>query len=108
MVTTTKFKNEKEILLPRDIIFKLVGFKDMKRLSLHHGKLVNISIRKIIAYPMKQKQFSLDTGCKLYDTATIEVLKNSDIILCEDTRHSIKLLNHYKIKKKLVHFKKSS
>ena len=32
----------------------------------------------------------------------INVLKNSDIILCEDTRHSIKLLNHYKIKKKLV------
>ena len=29
----------------------------------------------------------------------IEVLKNSDIILCEDTRRSIKLLNHYKIKK---------
>ena len=27
----------------------------------------------------------------------IEVLKNSDIILCEDTRHSLKLLNHLKI-----------
>ena len=32
----------------------------------------------------------------------IEVLKNSDIIICEDTRHSIKLLNHLKIKKKLL------
>ena len=32
----------------------------------------------------------------------IEVLKRSDIILCEDTRHSLKLLNHLKIKKKLV------
>ena len=31
----------------------------------------------------------------------INVLKNSDIILCEDTRHSIKLLNHFKIKKKV-------
>ena len=29
----------------------------------------------------------------------IEVLKNSDIILCEDTRRSLKLLNHLKIKK---------
>ena len=29
----------------------------------------------------------------------IDVLKNSDIILCEDTRHSLKLLNHYKVKK---------
>ena len=32
----------------------------------------------------------------------LEVLKNSHIILCEDTRRSIKLLNHYKIKKKLI------
>ena len=32
----------------------------------------------------------------------INVLKNSDQILCEDTRRSIKLLNHYNIKKKLV------
>ena len=32
----------------------------------------------------------------------IEVLNNSDIVICEDTRHSIKLLNHLKIKKKLI------
>ena len=36
----------------------------------------------------------------------IEVLKNSDIILCEDTRHSLKLLNHLRIKKKLVSYHK--
>jgi 16S rRNA (cytidine1402-2'-O)-methyltransferase len=36
----------------------------------------------------------------------LEVLKKSDIILCEDTRHSIKLLNHYKIKTKLVSYHK--
>ena len=30
---------------------------------------------------------------------SLEVLKKSDIILCEDTRRSLKLLNHYKIKK---------
>ena len=36
----------------------------------------------------------------------IEVLKNSDVILCEDTRRSIKLLNHFKIKKKLVSYHK--
>ena len=34
----------------------------------------------------------------------IEILKNSDIILCEDTRHSIKLLNHFKIKSRLNMF----
>ena len=36
----------------------------------------------------------------------LEILKNSDIILCEDTRHSIKLLNHFKIKKKLISYHK--
>jgi len=36
----------------------------------------------------------------------IEVLKNSNIILCEDTRHSLKLLNHLKIKKKLISYHK--
>ena len=36
----------------------------------------------------------------------LEVLKNSDIILCEDTRRSMKLLNHYKIKKKLIPYHK--
>ena len=36
----------------------------------------------------------------------LEVLKKSDIILCEDTRHSIKLLNHFKIKKKLIAYHK--
>tara|TARA_Y100000591_G_scaffold110140_1_gene93681 strand:+ start:45 stop:884 length:840 start_codon:yes stop_codon:yes gene_type:complete len=32
----------------------------------------------------------------------INTLKNSDLILCEDTRRSIKLLNHLNIKKKLI------
>ena len=37
---------------------------------------------------------------------SLAVLKKSDIILCEDTRRSLKLLNHYKIKKKLVSYHK--
>ena len=36
----------------------------------------------------------------------INVLKNSDKILCEDTRRSIKLLNHYNIKKQLISYHK--
>ena len=36
----------------------------------------------------------------------LNVLKNSDKILCEDTRRSIKLLKFYKIKKKLFSYHK--
>ena len=32
----------------------------------------------------------------------INALKNSDLILCEDTRVSRKLLSHYKIKSKMI------
>ena len=31
----------------------------------------------------------------------IETIKNVDLILCEDTRRTVKLLNHLGIKKKL-------
>ena len=37
---------------------------------------------------------------------SIDVLKESDIILCEDTRRTLKLLNHFKIKKKLISYHK--
>ena len=36
----------------------------------------------------------------------LNVLKNSDIILCEDTRRSLKLLNYFKIKGKLISYHK--
>ncbi len=36
----------------------------------------------------------------------IETLKKTDIIICEDTRRSLKLLNHLKIKKKLISYHK--
>tara|TARA_B100001559_G_scaffold319372_1_gene328593 strand:- start:153 stop:986 length:834 start_codon:yes stop_codon:yes gene_type:complete len=36
----------------------------------------------------------------------VEILKNSDIILCEDTRHSLKLLNKFNIKNRLIPYHK--
>ncbi len=36
----------------------------------------------------------------------LETLKNSELILCEDTRVSIKLLNHFNIKSQLIAFHK--
>lgn len=36
----------------------------------------------------------------------LEVLESVDVIACEDTRNSLKLLNHYNIKKKLIAYHK--
>jgi len=64
----------------------------------------------------KNKQQSIGSGLYLVSTPignmedityrALNVLKKSDIILCEDTRRSGKLISHYKIRSKLVSYHK--
>ena len=64
----------------------------------------------------KNKQQTINKGLYLVSTPignmeditfrALSVLKKSDIILCEDTRRSSKLLNHYNIKNKLLAYHK--
>ena len=64
----------------------------------------------------KNKQQTLGSGLYIVSTPignieditirSLNVLKRSDIILCEDTRRSLKLMNYFNIKKKLIPYHK--
>lgn len=58
---------------------------------------------------MEDKVFIVSTPIGNLDDMTfraVKVLKDVDVILCEDTRHSIKLLNHFEVKNKLISYHK--
>ena len=67
MVRTTKFKNEKEILLPRNLVFELVSI-ELLELAISKTK---IPIATLKVHLQDKNQFKLTTGCKKFLLGTM-------------------------------------
>lgn len=69
MINTTKFKHEKEILLPRNLIFRLTGVIKMK---VNQPLQYEIPVIKIHVTTSYRDQFKIKTGCYNYSVCTIK------------------------------------
>ena len=65
MINTTKYKHESEILLPRDIKFVLA-----KIVKESFGSVYHINVM-----PSRENQFTIDTGCRMFDLVSIKEIK---------------------------------
>ena len=74
MVRTTKFKQEKEILLPRNLVFELVSIDVIEYLKRH------IPIANIKVHLQDKDQFKLTTGCKKFLVGNIVPYNPSYIV----------------------------
>lgn len=74
MVTTTKYKHEKEILLPRGLIFKLVGTETIK-FPIYNKPNNTIDIMIINVHMNNPLTFKIKTNCKSYNLAKLEQIK---------------------------------
>lgn len=78
MVTTTKYKHEKETLLPRNLQFELVNIEYINYPT--HNPIYKIPIGVIKAKKNLSNQFKIKTGCRLFNVGKLEVYKDPSFI----------------------------
>ena len=106
MITTSKFKNEKEILLPRNLIFELVNIKSM-HINLIHFGITNkdFPIYCLKVHLQNQNQFKLTTGCKKFLLGSIisytpsyitnEIKQSNPTLVKDNNKKTKKIDNKY-------------
>jgi len=100
MVRTTKYKHEKEILLPRNLIFELVKIDTIK-----YGNNKDIPILCLKVHLQNSNQFKIATGCKKFLLGNIipytpsyhtnELKKTKPQIAKDNNKKSLKIDNKY-------------
>jgi len=100
MVRTTKYKHEKEILLPRNLIFELIKI-DMIKYGIH--KEIPVFCLKV--HLQNSNQFKLTTGCKKFLLGNIipytpsyytnEVKNSKPEIAKDNNKKALKIDNKY-------------
>ena len=66
MINTTEFKNESEILLPRNIKFKITKERNM----MIEG--IEMKVYYVKVSMINNDQFKLDTGCDKYNKCELQ------------------------------------
>ena len=72
MINTTKYKHEKEILLPRNLLFTLISVDTIKFSSKSNIEVPIVSIHATLSSP---DQFKIKTGCIKYTVCNIRPLQ---------------------------------
>jgi len=85
MINTTKYKNEVEILLPRNIKFKLKKITEKEEVipaqmilgvGIQPEKRFKYNIHDVSVSMIKKDQFKIETGCKKYGVVQLSLSDN--------------------------------
>ena len=79
MITSTKYKNEKETLLPRNLILELKSIENLPYPFASKKPLYNIPIYVIEVTTNNLEQFKINTGCKTFFEGTLQPYKISSL-----------------------------